>query len=116
MLTAVDMLKMATLDGAHVAGVEDRTGSLTPGKQADVVVIDATAVNVAPIHDPVAAVTLCADVSNVEHVLVAGSFVKRDFRLTGDLGRAMSLVQDSRDHLVGAAAAAAAEKQELAPA
>ena len=42
MLTATDMLKMATLDGAHVAGVEDRTGSLTPGKQADVVVIDAT--------------------------------------------------------------------------
>ena len=64
---------MATLDGAHVAGVEDRTGSLTPGKQADVVVIDATAVNVGPIHDPAAAVTLSADVSNVEHVLVAGA-------------------------------------------
>ena len=63
---------MATLDGAHVAGLEDRTGSLTPGKQADVVVIDATAINVGPIHDPVAAVTLSADVSNVEHVLVAG--------------------------------------------
>ncbi len=59
MLTATDMLKMATLDGAHVAGVEDRTGSLTPGKQADVVVIDARAINVGPIHDPAAAVT-CA--------------------------------------------------------
>ena len=35
-----DMLTMATLDGAHVAGLEDRTGSLTPGKKADVVVID----------------------------------------------------------------------------
>ena len=41
MLTAKDMLEMATLNGAHVAGLEDRTGSLTPGKQADVVVIDA---------------------------------------------------------------------------
>ena len=89
MLTAKDMLEMATLDGAHVAGVEDRTGSLTPGKQADVVVIDATAVNVAPVHDPVAAVTLSADVSNVEHVLVAGEFRKRDFRLLGDVARAM---------------------------
>jgi cytosine/adenosine deaminase-related metal-dependent hydrolase len=105
------MLKMATLDGAHVAGVEDRTGSLTPGKQADVVVIDATAVNVGPIHDPAAAVTLCADVSNVEHVLVAGSFVKRGFKLTGDVARAMSLVQDSRDYLVAAAATAAAQKE-----
>jgi cytosine/adenosine deaminase-related metal-dependent hydrolase len=110
------MLKMATLDGAHVAGLEDRTGSLTPGKQADVVVIDATAVNVGPIHDPTAAVTLCADVSNVEHVMVAGQFAKRDFKLTADVARAMSLVEGSRDHLAAAAAKAAAEKQEMAPA
>jgi cytosine/adenosine deaminase-related metal-dependent hydrolase len=116
MLTAKDMLKMATLDGAHVAGLEDRTGSLTPGKQADVVVIDATAVNVGPIHDPTAAVTLCADVSNVEHVMVAGQFAKRDFKLTADVARAMSLVEGSRDHLAAAAAKAAAEKQEMAPA
>ena len=47
MLTAKEMLEIATLNGAHVAGLEDRTGSLTPGKQADVVVIDATALNVA---------------------------------------------------------------------
>jgi cytosine/adenosine deaminase-related metal-dependent hydrolase len=110
MLTAKDMLTMATLDGAYVAGVEDRTGSLTPGKQADVVVVDATAVNVAPVHDPVAAVTLSADVSNVEHVLVAGEFRKRDFRLVGDVARAMGLVQDSKDHLVAAAAKAAEQK------
>ncbi len=116
MLTAKDMLRIATLDGAHVAGLEDRTGSLTPGKQADVVVIDATAINVGPIHDPVAAVTLSADVSNVEHVLVAGGFVKRDFKLAADVARAMGLVQESRDHLVTAAAQAAAEKQEMAPA
>jgi cytosine/adenosine deaminase-related metal-dependent hydrolase len=116
MLTAKDMLKMATLDGAHVAGVEDRTGSLTPGKQADVVVIDATAINVGPIHDPAAAVTLSADVSNVEHVLVAGEFRKRDFKLLADVPRAMSLVQDSRDHLVSAAADAAAEKRQMADA
>jgi len=106
MLTARDMLKMATLDGAFVAGVEDRTGSLTPGKQADVVVIDARAIGVAPVHDPVAAVTLSADVSNVEHVLVGGVFRKRDFRLLADLDAAVSRVQDSRDHLVAAAAAA----------
>jgi hypothetical protein len=79
-----------------------------------VVVIDATAVNVGPIHDPAAAVTLSADVSNVEHVLVAGEFRKRDFALLADVPRAMSLVQDSRDHLVSAAAKAAAEKQEVA--
>jgi cytosine/adenosine deaminase-related metal-dependent hydrolase len=99
-LTARQMLEIATLNGAHVAGLEDRTGSLTPGKQADIVVIDATAINVAPIHDPVAAVTLSADVSNVESVLVAGEFRKRDGKLLADVGRARDLVQASRDYLV----------------
>ena len=37
LLTARQMLEMATINGAHVAGLEDRTGSLTPGKKADVV-------------------------------------------------------------------------------
>jgi 5-methylthioadenosine/S-adenosylhomocysteine deaminase len=106
MLTARDMLTMATLDGAFVAGVEDRTGSLTPGKQADVVVIDSRAIGIAPVHDPVAAVTLSADVSNIEHVIVGGTFRKRDFRLLADLDAAVSRVQDSRDHLVAAAAKA----------
>ena len=114
MLTARDMLTMATLDGAHVAGLEDRTGSLTPGKQADVVVIDATAISVAPVHDPVAAVTLSADVSNVEHVIVAGVFRKRDFRLVADVKAAVSRVQASRDYLVAAAAKAAKAKEPAA--
>jgi cytosine/adenosine deaminase-related metal-dependent hydrolase len=99
-LTARQMLEIATLNGAHVAGLEDRTGSLTPGKQADIVVIDATAINMAPIHDPVAAVTLSADVSNVESVLVAGEFRKRDGKLVADVERARRLVQDSKDYLV----------------
>lgn len=114
MLTARDMLTMATLDGAHVAGLEDRTGSLTPGKQADVVVIDATAIGVAPVHDPVAAVTLSADVSNVEHVIVGGMFRKRDFRLVADYTAAVSRVQASRDYLVAAAAKAAKAKEPAA--
>ena len=62
------MLQAATIDGAYVAGVEDRTGSLTPGKQADIVILDAKAINMAPVIDPVAAVVLCADVSNVDTV------------------------------------------------
>jgi 5-methylthioadenosine/S-adenosylhomocysteine deaminase len=107
MLTARKALELATINGAHVAGVEDRTGSLTPGKRADIVVIDATAINVTPVHDPVAAVVLCADVSNVEHVLVDGEFRKRDFRLAGDIANARSLVEASRDRLLGAAADAA---------
>jgi 5-methylthioadenosine/S-adenosylhomocysteine deaminase len=103
MLTARQMLEMATRNGAHVAGLEDRTGSLTPGKQADVVLIDATALNVAPVIDPVAAVTNCADVSNVDTVLIGGQVRKRDGKLVGDADAARRLVEASRDHLVAAA-------------
>ncbi len=91
---------MATANGAHVAGVEDRTGSLTPGKKADIVVIDARALNVAPVIDPVAAVTLSADVSNVDTVIVDGVVRKRDGRLLAGVDRARQLVEASRDYLV----------------
>ncbi|SED55819.1 amidohydrolase family protein [Streptomyces sp. PAN_FS17] len=102
MLTARQMLEFATLNGAHVAGVEDRTGSLTPGKRADVVAVDATALNVAPVHDAAAAVTLSADVSNVDTVIVDGVIHKRDGRLVADVDRARRLVQESRDRLLAA--------------
>jgi 5-methylthioadenosine/S-adenosylhomocysteine deaminase len=104
-LKADQILEMATLNGAHVAGLEDRTGSLTPGKQADVVLIDAGALNVAPVMDPVAAVTLAADVSNVDTVLVAGKALKRDGKLVGDVDKARRLVQASQEYLVEQAAA-----------
>jgi cytosine/adenosine deaminase-related metal-dependent hydrolase len=102
MLTARDMLEIATINGARVAGLGDRTGSLTPGKKADVVVIDATALNVAPVIDPVAAVTLCADVSNVEMVIIDGVVRKRDGRLLADAAAARRQVEASRDYLVSA--------------
>ncbi|MFL5997241.1 MAG: amidohydrolase family protein, partial [Streptomyces sp.] len=102
MLKARQMLEIATRNGAHVAGLEDRTGSLTPGKRADVVAIDATALNVAPVHDAAAAVALSADVSNVETVIVDGVVRKRDGRLTADVARARRLVEESRDRLLTA--------------
>jgi 5-methylthioadenosine/S-adenosylhomocysteine deaminase len=103
-LTAEQILRAATIDGAHVAGLEDRTGSLTPGKQADVVLIDATSIAVAPVIDPVAAVVLCADVSQVDTVIVGGVVRKRAGELRADVGKARADVEASRDHLLGAVA------------
>jgi cytosine/adenosine deaminase-related metal-dependent hydrolase len=96
------MLTMATLDGAHVVGLEDRTGSLTPGKQADVVVIDTTGPGIAPVIDPVAAVVLCADTSNVDTVIVGGRVHKRDGKLLADWETARRRLQASTDHLLEA--------------
>ena len=101
MLTARQLLEIATVNGAHTAGLENRTGSLTPGKQADIVLIDATALNVAPVIDPVAAVTLCADVSNVDTVIIGGVTQKRNGKLLADAARARTQVENSRDYLIG---------------
>jgi cytosine/adenosine deaminase-related metal-dependent hydrolase len=98
-LTARDMLTMATLDGAHVAGLEERTGSLTPGKQADVVVIDGTAPGTAPVIDPVGTVVLAADTSNVDTVIVGGAIRKRDGKLIGDWDAARRKVESSSAYL-----------------
>jgi cytosine/adenosine deaminase-related metal-dependent hydrolase len=106
LLTARQMVEIATINGAHVAGLESRTGSLTPGKKADVVLIDARALNVAPVHDPYAAVALSADVSNVDTVIVDGAIVKRSGTLVADTGRALDLVESSREYLLGRVEAA----------
>ncbi len=101
MLTARDLLEMATVNGAHTAGLEDRTGSLTPGKQADIVLLDASSMNMVPVIDPVAAVTLCADVSNVDTVMIGGKIHKRNGTLLADTQRARTQVENSRDYLIG---------------
>lgn len=100
LITSRQALAWATIGGAEVAGIADRTGSLTPGKKADVVVIDGSAVNVAPIIDPVGAVVCAADISNVKTVLVDGEILKDDFRLKASLDGPRRSVEASRDYLL----------------
>jgi cytosine/adenosine deaminase-related metal-dependent hydrolase len=100
LITSRQVLSWATIGGAAVAGIADRTGSLTPGKKADIVIIDGSAVNVAPIIDPVGAVVCAADVSNVKTVLIGGEVRKQDFRLVAALGEPRKAVEASRDYLV----------------
>jgi 5-methylthioadenosine/S-adenosylhomocysteine deaminase len=102
LITSRQVLSWATIGGAEVAGVADRVGSLTPGKKADVVIIDGSAVNVAPVIDAVGAVVCAADVSNVKSVLVGGQFLKRDFRLAASLAEPRKAVEASRDYLITA--------------
>jgi cytosine/adenosine deaminase-related metal-dependent hydrolase len=100
LIDARQVLRWATLEGAMVAGVSDRTGSITPGKKADLVIIDTKAVNVAPVIDPAGAVVCAADISNVKTVLVDGKILKQDFKLKADLTEPRKLVESSRDYLV----------------
>jgi cytosine/adenosine deaminase-related metal-dependent hydrolase len=75
-----DVLALATLGGATAMGLQDRVGSLRPGKQADVVLIRTDDVSTVGGHNPIGTV-LSAHPGVVEAVLVAGRFVKRDGRL-----------------------------------
>ena len=101
LITSRDVLRWATIDGAKVAGVADWTGSITPGKKADLVLIDTKAVNVSPVIDAVGAVVCAADVSNVRTVLVDGKVLKDDFKLAASLDGPRRAVEASRDYLVG---------------
>ncbi|MCL6438313.1 MAG: amidohydrolase family protein [Rubrobacteraceae bacterium] len=101
LLSLRDVLEFATIEGARVCGLADRTGSLTPGKKADVVMLNIERVNAAPVTDPVGTVVCSMDTSNVDSVWVNGLALKRGGKLVDfDLERARRLAEDSRDHLV----------------
>jgi 5-methylthioadenosine/S-adenosylhomocysteine deaminase len=101
LLTSREVLEFATIEGARVCGLEDRTGSLTPGKRADVVVIRCDHSNTYPVIDPVSTVVHQADTRNVDTVMVDGRILKRDGRLVdADLRRARELAETSLDFLL----------------
>ena len=111
--TVRDALRWGTANGAHAMGLEERIGSLTPGKQADVIVIGGRRLNLVPMADPVGCLVSQANASNVQHVLVAGRFVKRDGELVGvDLDDAIDLAEQASERTL---AAVLADGQPLLP-
>lgn len=103
-LRSRDVIEFATLQGAKDLRLDTKVGSLTVGKEADIVILDAEAINVAPLnHVPGAVVTLM-ERSNVETVLVAGQIRKWKGRLQGvNLNRLRRELTESRDYLFNAA-------------
>ncbi|MFI9536912.1 amidohydrolase family protein [Nocardia fusca] len=82
-LTTHDVLRMATIEGARALGQESRIGSIAPGKQADIVMINTADVSMTPVLDPVASVVHSAGRSVVSDVFIAGRQVKKDGQLVG---------------------------------
>lgn len=74
-------LEWATINGARMLGLDDRVGSLAPGKQADVILLRGGDLNMFPVHDPVASAVMQGGVGNVDTVLIAGRVVKRGGKL-----------------------------------
>ena len=84
--------------------LDSKIGSLTPGKEADIILLDAEAINVAPLNVVPGAVVSLMERSNVETVIVAGKVRKWKGRLLDvDLRRLRRQLEDSRDYLFDAA-------------
>ena len=81
-LTARRALELATIDGARSMGVGDVVGSLTPGKRADLIMVDTRAVNFAVLTEPAHLLVEAAQPANVDTVIIDGRIVKRGGRLT----------------------------------
>ena len=86
-LTARRVLELATIDGARSMGIDGSVGSLTPGKRADIIMVDTRAVNLAVLTEPAHLLVEAAQPANVDTVIIDGRIVKRGGRLTGlDVG------------------------------
>lgn len=100
-LTSRDVVEFATVGGARAIWLDDRVGSITPGKDADVITIRTCDYNVLPVmnvQDAVWAVACSAKAGNVDSVWVAGQRVKKAGRLTVgvDFERALALAMEAR--------------------
>src|SRR5215467_10131350 len=94
-LTLKRLLQLATIDGAVDLGIAARTGSITPGKRADLVLIRTTDTNMAPAGDPYEALVSFGLPANVDTVIIDGRVLRRGGKFTAcDHGR---IVAEARD-------------------
>jgi len=104
LLTTRDVLRYGTINGAKALRLDGKVGSLTPGKEADIIILDATRINVAPLNQVPGAVVSLMDRTNVETVIVAGKVRKWKGQLLGvDLPNLRQQLEASRDYLFSAA-------------
>ncbi|WP_314614280.1 amidohydrolase family protein [Streptomyces stackebrandtii] len=100
-ISTVDVLDFATVQGARTNGLGDVTGSLTPGKQADLLAVRAEDINNMPLNDALGTLVLGSDARNVDTVFIAGQVRKWDGRLLDvDLAALRDEVAASRDHIL----------------
>jgi 5-methylthioadenosine/S-adenosylhomocysteine deaminase len=99
-LTVREVLEFATVEGARANGLERKIGTLTPGKEADIILLRTDRLNVMPMNNAVGAVVTSMNSGNVDTVLIAGKVMKRDGQLVGvDFARLKRLGDQARERL-----------------
>ena len=100
-LTCRDALSWVTMDAARVAGLDHRIGSVTPGKQADLLLLRTDALNMTPMHDLAGCAVMQAATANVDTVMIAGRTVKKGGRLLAPgLPEKLSALQRSGERIL----------------
>ncbi len=100
-LSSRDIIACATIEGARANGLAHKTGTLTPGKEADLIMLRTDRPNILPVNDPIGAVVWGMDTSNVDSVFVAGKALKRSGRLLNvDLDDLRQKAYRSRDYVL----------------
>lgn len=100
-ISAYDALEWTTVNAAEAVGLDGRIGSLTPGKQADIIVVGGPALSQHPHIDPAGTLLFQTCAESVRHVLVAGRFVKRNGKLVDvDLSRLNAQADESAERVL----------------
>jgi hypothetical protein len=98
-----EVLRAATVNGARAAGLETSIGTLTPGKQADIIMLRTNGVAVFPVTNVIGTIVQAVERSDVDTVMVAGRFRKRAGKLIGvDIEKLNAEATASRDYLLEA--------------
>jgi 5-methylthioadenosine/S-adenosylhomocysteine deaminase len=99
-LSPAELLRLVTIDGARALGLDDRIGTLEPGKDADLAAVSLAEVHARPVHDPVAAVFHAARGTDVVLATVRGRVLQRGGRvLTLDAERTGEQVEEAASRL-----------------
>jgi cytosine/adenosine deaminase-related metal-dependent hydrolase len=101
LVTARQVIEMMTIAGAAGSGVLDKVGTLTPGKEADIVVLDASNLQVSPVNNVPGTVVTMMSSRHVRDVLIAGKIVYKDGKLVGwNVARLVDKITEARDRVL----------------
>lgn len=99
-LTAAEALDMATINGARLLGLADETGSIEPGKAADLMAVDFSGFGTRPVYHPISHLIYVASASHVSHTWVAGECLYQDRQYTRlDVQSLQGRVENWRQHI-----------------
>ncbi len=95
-----EVLECATVNGAACAGLTARCGTLTPGKEADIVMIRTDDINLYPSNNAIGTVVAAADIKNIDSVIISGVIRKSGGKMIGvNWPRLRQQIDESRSYL-----------------